>query len=84
MNRKPSGIIDGKLKTIEIDKLLFSMDGKSLKETTELFNLNDAQSELISSGQRGTALMKVGSRAVKVKFDLSEERLEMFGKGGGR
>lgn len=65
-------------------KLLFSMDGKSLKETTELFNLNDAQSELISSGQRGTALMKVGSRAVKVKFDLSEERLEMFGKGGGR
>lgn len=65
-------------------KLLFSMDGKSLKETTELFNLNDAQNELISSGQRGTALMKVGSRAVKVKFDLSEERLEMFGKGGGR
>lgn len=65
-------------------KLLFSMDGKSLKETTELFNLNDAQSELIASGQRGTALMKVGSRAVKVKFDLSEERLEMFGKGGGR
>ncbi len=65
-------------------KLLFSMDGKSLKETTELFNLNDAQSELIASGQRGTALMKVGIRAVKVKFELSEERLEMFGKGGGR
>ena len=65
-------------------KLLFSMDGKSLKETTELFSLNDAQSELIASGQRGTALMKVGSRAVKVKFELSEERLEMFGKGGGR
>ncbi len=65
-------------------KLLFSMDGKSLKETTELFNLNDAQTELISANQRGVALMKVGSQAVKVKFVLSDERLEMFGKGGGR
>lgn len=65
-------------------KLLFSMDGKSLKETTELFNLNDAQSEYISSGQRGTALMKVGNQAVIVRFELSEERLEMFGRGGGR
>ena len=60
------------------------MDGKSLKETTELFNLNDAQTELISANQRGVALMKVGSQAVKVKFVLSDERLEMFGKGGGR
>lgn len=65
-------------------KLLFSMDGQSLKETTALFDLNDAQSELIASGQRGTALMKAGSRAVKVRFVLSDERLEMFGKGGGR
>ena len=65
-------------------KLLFSMDGKSLKETTELFDLNDAQSDYISSGQRGTALMKVGNQAVIVRFELSEERLEMFGRGGGR
>lgn len=65
-------------------KLLFSMDGKSLKETTELFGLNEAQTELISANQRGVALMKVGSQSVKVKFVLSEERLEMFGKGGGR
>lgn len=65
-------------------KLLFSMDGKSLKETTELFGLNDAQTELISANQRGVALMKVGSQSVKVKFVLNEERLEMFGKGGGR
>lgn len=65
-------------------KLLFSIDGKSLKETTELFNLNEAQSELLSSGQRGVALMKVGKQAVKVRFELTDERLEMFGKGGGR
>lgn len=65
-------------------KLLFSMDGDSLKQTTELFSLNEAQNELISSNQRGLALMKVGSQAVKVRFVLSEERLEMFGRGGGR
>ena len=58
-------------------KLLFSMDGQSLKEAAEL-------SELISSGQRGMALMKVGRQAAKVRFVLSDERLEMFGRGGGR
>lgn len=65
-------------------KLLFSMDGQSLKETIELFNLNEAQSDIISSQQRGIALMKVGAQAVKVRFALSEERLAMFGSGGGR
>lgn len=65
-------------------KLLFSIDGKSFKETTALFDLNDAQSEILSSQQRGVALMKVGAQAVKVRFVLSEERLAMFGKGGGR
>lgn len=89
--QSPSDFLDPEVKRYGQDvldlptyKLLFSMDGKSLKETTELFNLNDAQNELIASGQRGIALMKVGSRAIKVKFELSEERLEMFGKGGGR
>ena len=28
--------------------------------------------------------MKVGNQAVIVRFELSEERLEMFGRGGGR
>lgn len=65
-------------------KLLFSMDGQSLKEAAELFDLNDSQTELISSGQRGMALMKVGRQAAKVRFVLSDERLEMFGHGGGR
>lgn len=65
-------------------KLLFSIDGQSLKETTDLFNLNDAQSDILSSWQRGVALMKAGNQAVKVQFVLSDERLEMFGKGGGR
>ena len=65
-------------------KLLFGVEGQSLIETKEIFNLNDAQYDLIASNQRGVALMKVGAQAVKVRFALSEERLAMFGKGGGR
>lgn len=65
-------------------KLLFGVDGDSLRETQNVFNLNEAQHELLAAKQRGIALMKVGSQAVKVKFEFSDERLALFGKGGGR
>lgn len=65
-------------------KLLFGSDGQSLEETRNLFHLNDAQYDLIASKQRGLALMKIGSQAVKVRFEFSDTRLALFGKGGGR
>ena len=65
-------------------KLLFGVDGDSLRETKEVFALNEAQYELLAAKQRGIALMKVGSQAVKVKYEFSDERLAIFGKGGGR
>lgn len=65
-------------------KLLFGIDGDSLRETQNVFSLNEAQYELLAAKQRGIALMKVGSQAVKVKFEFSDKRLAMFGKGGGR
>lgn len=65
-------------------KILFGTDGDSLRETAAVFGLNEAQHELLQAQQRGIALMKVGSRAVKVKFEFSEKRLALFGKGGGR
>jgi len=65
-------------------KLLFGSDGQSLEETRNLFHLNDAQYDLIASKQRGLALMKIGSQAVKVRFEFSDARLALFGKGGGR
>jgi type IV secretory pathway VirB4 component len=65
-------------------KLFFGMDGNSLRETRETFALNEAQFELIASKQRGIALMKVGSRAVKVKFEFTDKQLASFGTGGGR
>ena len=65
-------------------KLLFGVDGDSLRETQNVFSLNEAQYELLATKQRGIALMKVGSQAVKVKFEFSDKRLALFGKGGGR
>ena len=65
-------------------KLLFGVDGQSLHETKEIFSLNEAQYDLLTAKQRGVALMKIGSQAVKVRFEFSDARLEMFGKAGGR
>jgi hypothetical protein len=65
-------------------KIIFGADGKTLREVEEVFELNEAQKRLVEAKQRGVALMKIGSQSVKVKFELSEQRLAMFGSGGGR
>ncbi len=65
-------------------KLIFGMSGQGFKEVKNVFSLNNAQSRLIESQIRGTALMCVGSEKFRIKFDFSEERLKMFGTGGGR
>lgn len=65
-------------------KLFFGMSGQGFREVKNIFNLNNSQSRLIESQIRGTALMCVGSEKFRIKFDFSEERLKMFGTGGGR
>lgn len=65
-------------------KLLFGLDGKGLQEAKDIFMLNGAQYDLVSAKRRGTALMRVGAAATKIKFEFSDERLAMFGSGGGR
>lgn len=65
-------------------KLLFSLSGKGLEEAVEVFGLNTAQTELVGSKQRGAALMNIGAQKMKIQFSFSDERLAMFGKGGGR
>ncbi len=65
-------------------KLIFGMSGQGFREVKNVFTLNNAQSRLIESQIRGTALMCVGSEKFRINFDFSEERLKMFGTGGGR
>lgn len=65
-------------------KILFGTDGKNLEETSKLYNLTEAERELLESKRRGHALFMVGSKRLHVKFDIPDYKWEYFGKAGGR
>jgi len=65
-------------------KLIFGMNGQDFKEVKQIFSLNNAQGRIIEAQQRGIALMCAGAEKFRIRFDLSSERLKMFGTGGGR
>lgn len=65
-------------------KLLFGTDGKNLKETAEVFNLTEAEQNILLSSQRGKALCLIGNQHVHVEFDIPQYKLDLMGKAGGR
>lgn len=64
-------------------KVMMGADGKNLQEMTDLFNLTQAEQELLLSKRRGHALFMAGSRRMHAHFDLPQYRLETMGRGGG-
>ena len=65
-------------------KFLFGSDGKNLKETSDVFNLTEAEENILLARERGKALCLIGSQHIHVDFALPAYRLELMGKGGGR
>ncbi len=65
-------------------KILMGCDGKNLIETKELYNLTDAEEELLASKKRGNALVMIGSKRLHVIFEIPEYKFEYMGKAGGR
>lgn len=65
-------------------KILMGCDGKNLQETKELYNLTDAEEELLASKKRGSALVIIGSKRLHVTFEIPEYKFEYMGKAGGR
>lgn len=65
-------------------KILMGTDGTNLKETKELYNLTDAEEELLASKQRGQALLMIGSKRMKVNFEIPDYKFEYMGSAGGR
>lgn len=65
-------------------KIIFGCDGQNLKEIKELYNLTDAEEELLLSKQRGHALMMIGSKRLHVNFEIPEYKFEYIGTAGGR
>ena len=65
-------------------KILMGCDGKNLQETTDLYNLTDAEQELLESKRRGHALFLVGSKRLHVNFEIPAYKFAYMGKAGGR
>ncbi|GIP30828.1 VirB4 family type IV secretion system protein [Paenibacillus sp. J2TS4] len=65
-------------------KIIMGTDGKNLQETRELYNLTDAEEELLASKKRGHALFMIGSKRLHIYFDIPEYKFAYMGKAGGR
>lgn len=65
-------------------KIFFGTDGKNLEETSDLFNLTDAEKNILLSQQRGHALLLLGKQHIHVDFDIPQYKLDEMGTGGGR
>lgn len=65
-------------------KILFGTDGRNLADTVSLFNLTTSEEKSLESKQRGKALALIGSRHMRVDFDLPKYKLELMGSAGGR
>lgn len=65
-------------------KIIMGTDGRNLHETKELYNLTDAEEELLASKKRGNALVMIGSKRLHVVFEIPEYKFQYMGKAGGR
>ena len=65
-------------------KILMGTDGKNLKETAELYDLTEAEQELLLARKRGHALFMVGAKRLHIQFDIPEYKFKYMGMAGGR
>lgn len=65
-------------------KFIMGTDGKNLMETKELFNLTEAEENLLLSKQRGRGLLYAGSVRMSARIEIPEKFLELMGKAGGK
>lgn len=65
-------------------KIIMGTDGKNLEETKALYNLTEAEEELVASKKRGSALMIIGSKRLQIQFEIPEYKFKYMGKAGGR
>lgn len=65
-------------------KLLMGCDGQNLQETKELYNLTEAEIELLESKRRGHALFVVGSKRLHIHFEIPAYKFSYMGTAGGR
>ena len=65
-------------------KILMGSDGQNLKETKDLYDLTEAEEQLIAQKKRGSALMIIGSKRLQINFEIPEYKMNYMGTAGGR
>ena len=65
-------------------KILMGTDGPNLKETTDLYDLTQAEQELLLARRRGHALFIIGAKRFHVQFEIPDYKFRYMGKAGGR
>lgn len=65
-------------------KIIMGTDGRNLQETKELYNLTNAEEELLLSKKRGQALFMIGAKRLQVNLEIPEYKFKYMGDGGGR
>lgn len=65
-------------------KFLMGTDGKNLQELANLYDLTEAEQELLNAKRRGHVLLNVGNKRVHAIVKLEPHEIKNFGKGGGR
>jgi len=65
-------------------KIIMGCDGKNLQETKDLYSLTEAEQELLLSKRRGEGLFMIGSKRLRINFDIPEYRFKYMGNAGGR
>lgn len=65
-------------------KILMGCDGMNLIETKKLYNLTDAEEQLLAQKKRGSALVMIGSKRLHVNFQIPDYKFQFMGKAGGR
>jgi GTPase SAR1 family protein len=65
-------------------KILMGTDGPNLKETAKLYDLTEAEQELLLARKRAHALFMVGAKRLHVVFEIPEYKFNYIGSAGGR
>jgi len=65
-------------------KILMGCDGQNLRETKALYNLTDAEEQLLAQKKRGNALVMIGSKRLHVNFEIPDYKFKYMGTAGGR
>lgn len=65
-------------------KLILGADGQNLEEIRKLYGLSEKEIQTLEKKNRGEGIFFAGNTRVILQIDVSDKKLEMFGKAGGR